>query len=725
MNMLPQTPPPPFRLLAAILAIAFLLIPRSDAHLVENFDPFPVGTAGTLAGWTGLYGTGTSVIDAWRVLNPAQTVPSGYPLIPAGAGSSRVFATSGGGSANYQMVAPFTGANTFGDTSTVYYALSVVPGLTGNNVQEMRFGGRVGTTSSVMLFGVRGNTSNTSSTQFKWQVGSILSTQTYPAGHWYRLQLKIDQSGGATNATGSLSVCDLTAGEVAFTAVDGLQGIALGLTSTTKLSQWTGWAMRTYGRQIVDGLRLSTLPAHAEIIVQQEAPYIHQWPWLGESDIYGYSPLFNSGPVSFDSSNRPYIRYGEYVQTINDEKTDWISLNFANTIRTAYPAWDGGFGDSAYYEQRVVFDGDDHAYMHIATAYMTSTSPLSYQGQLLYSADRCRTWKRIPLWDFKHVQIEHRDGHNDRNNTPIIMAKSNNGNTLYAITLTWSTNGILSAKKIQITNDSLGPMVHSGNGNSAISVGTKVFIVYASSTAVSGHAGTPVYARTYDRTNDSVSAPVLLGFGGTTIDNHNIPAITRDSRGYLHVVFGGHHTPELHYARSASADDTSSWTNAQVFGDESVNAWWGHTYVSLLCDPNDRLHVVTRWSGISYVMRLVYLTKQLVVPGQAEQPWSGVRPLVVPCRGNYQVWHHKLSMDADGHLQLFYEHEPHNLTQTEYAAYNLKFPGDNLSAEGSPPSGQYRWYNNVRPHWSTLLQSVNGGDSWRLVETPDLINAVH
>jgi hypothetical protein len=91
---------------------------------------------------------------------------------------------------------------------------------------------------------------------------------------------------------------------------------------------------------------------------------------------------------------------------------------------------------------------------------------------------------------------------------------------------------------------------------------------------------------TYDNEKGQWLGTWLVGEG---LDNHGGPALTVDSGGYLHVVFGPHHG-DFQYFRSARPNDASEWTSLGVFGARG-------TYPSLVCDSRDTLHVTYRGLG--------------------------------------------------------------------------------------------------------------------------------
>jgi len=89
---------------------------------------------------------------------------------------------------------------------------------------------------------------------------------------------------------------------------------------------------------------------------------------------------------------------------------------------------------------------------------------------------------------------------------------------------------------------------------------------------------------TFDRESQSWSKPVHIGDGE---DNHGGPALTCDSRGFLHVVFGPHAGEPFQHYRTAKPNDSSKWVAMARFGAHP-------TYPSLVCDPDDTLHVIYR-----------------------------------------------------------------------------------------------------------------------------------
>jgi hypothetical protein len=115
--------------------------------------------------------------------------------------------------------------------------------------------------------------------------------------------------------------------------------------------------------------------------------------------------------------------------------------------------------------------------------------------------------------------------------------------------------------------------------NKIITVGTKTHVVWLDAVA----EGFRVRGRTLDRTSGKWSEVTTIG---EAQDNHGGPALTVDSKGFLHVVFYPHHQA-VHYRRSLQPNDLSQWTEEETFGE-------GLSYPSLLCAPDDTLVVAAR-----------------------------------------------------------------------------------------------------------------------------------
>lgn len=85
----------------------------------------------------------------------------------------------------------------------------------------------------------------------------------------------------------------------------------------------------------------------------------------------------------------------------------------------------------------------------------------------------------------------------------------------------------------------------------AVRDGDKTFVVYQG-------PGLEPYAMTLDHGTGAWTAPVRVGDNPLATDMHGAPAVVIDGAGYLHVFYGGHHSPLLH-SRSRYPRNTGSW----------------------------------------------------------------------------------------------------------------------------------------------------------------------
>jgi hypothetical protein len=152
---------------------------------------------------------------------------------------------------------------------------------------------------------------------------------------------------------------------------------------------------------------------------------------------------------------------------------------------------------------------------------------------------------------------------------------------------------------------------------------------------------------TFDRGSGNWSKPVHVGDGE---DNHGGPALTCDSRGFLHVVFGPHARTPFQHCRSARPNDSSAWVALPRLGVHP-------TYPSLVCDPEDTLHVIYRGGRESgHPFKLIYQRRpsggtwsEPVALARCPEEWKG-----------YTHYHASLTISQSGML---------------HAAFNLYYDG--------------------------------------------------
>jgi hypothetical protein len=147
----------------------------------------------------------------------------------------------------------------------------------------------------------------------------------------------------------------------------------------------------------------------------------------------------------------------------------------------------------------------------------------------------------------------------------------------------------------------------------------------------------------------------------------------------------------------------------------------GYTYTALVCDKEDTLHLVSRWSGYERGRNcLVSLRKK------AGQPWDTQKLLVVPFRSAYSLYNHKINVDRLGRLFVNYSYYGTSLTEAEAEAYKKKWPEDNLRKPPGKEVGPWPKASRlgIKAHEPCMLISDDGGNTWRLALTKDFTDGI-
>ena len=421
-------------------------------------------------------------------------------------------------------------------------------------------------------------------------------------------------------------------------------------------------------------------------------------PYQHENEQFGYSldyPVSNQ--VYFDLENQPFIGSEHGIDTWRDGQR--VSSYFRTAVRSRIPSFEGiSFVTSS---SKIAFDGDNDLYL---------VTSVDRQAALLHSTDRGSTFSAYLLKEQRDMHrafdMEQFSGHNIPSGPPPVLCYRQTAsdeqlrwrqiNDLELLLPAKGDNRLLMGNPILISKQCIGLSAHSGIPSSLVSRGSKVHVIWAEATEPDAHVpGVPTYVATYDREEGKLGDPVLIGYGPPPNDVHNSPSITMDSQGYLHVLVGTHGQP-FPYARSLKPNDVySGWTEV-----EDVGEGLRQTYIGLVCDPEDTLHLVFRlwFGGTEYFPAGNYgaLCYQRKRPGE---PWEEARPLIVPPFSEYSVYYHRLTMDRMGRLLLSYDY------RSTYWFYQT----DHL----------YQTYH--RGNRRVLMMSGDGGDTWKLAETRDLL----
>ena len=455
-------------------------------------------------------------------------------------------------------------------------------------------------------------------------------------------------------------------------------------------------------------------------------------PWLadfvldpdrGPYEQYGYAPAYTRNVPVFDSLDRPYIRsrtsnpnYTSFVHTLAGG--GWERRGLLPAVRATYPNFAATVGAGGSRSDRVVFDLADRAYTPLTIRLRNG----SLRNLLLYSLDLCRTWSVAELPPGQ-IAIETWTGHNDLSGPPFLAFWARSGysgkhrsqvNTVRVTQPYFDGDAIVVPKPTFVTSTSLGLSRISGGSSFAATSGGTTFFTWPEATP-GDDRGVPIMLAAYDHATRTVSPAVELARVRPDDDLHVKPGICLDSQGYLHVVTGAHGGPFLYTRSRAPLRVDAGWTEPEPvltdgWADEKTGEREGRqTYLSLVCDARDVLHLVFRqWrQGCDpYHRGFAYgaLAHQRKAPGRT---WGKAKVILVAAHPGYSIFYHKLGMDHAGRLFLAVSYS---------GGDEIKDSKDRLARwriVAAQEITQRRYRRRM------VLMSDNGGGSWRLATTGD------
>jgi BNR repeat-containing family member len=147
----------------------------------------------------------------------------------------------------------------------------------------------------------------------------------------------------------------------------------------------------------------------------------------------------------------------------------------------------------------------------------------------------------------------------------------------------------------------------------------------------SNENGFEVKVRTYDHSTDRWSETYRIG---PAFDNHGGPALTIDSKGYLHVVYYPH-SDAMRYRKSLRPNDASEWTPETQFGPRL-------TYPTLIVGPDNTLYLTARRRNEGKEPWTVELFSK-----PEDGPWSDGTTIVRPNEGSYSQFQEAMAWGPD------------------------------------------------------------------------------
>ncbi|MGI6609138.1 MAG: BNR-4 repeat-containing protein [Limnochordia bacterium] len=418
-------------------------------------------------------------------------------------------------------------------------------------------------------------------------------------------------------------------------------------------------------------------------------------PFANERDLFGYAPDYPAGTEPyFDSANRPWMVAEGKLWRRGDQGWEAIEELFGVLSKRH------GVGDWSIHTGRIGFDGDCGAYIVVRQGSQIVLARVSGDGKTIHSVP-------LPGGTRGALTLETFTGHNGGEKPPAILRYVSTGAPPRDPKVKWGVdhrltlivphfdNGQLTiSEPVLVSDRCIGIADHSGLTSPLVSRGDQIFLIWGEASDVAAkHPGVPTYAASYNRKTGEMTKPALVGYAPPANDVHNVPGIVIDSQGYLHAILGAHNKP-FQYARSLQPHSTDmGWSQA-----EKVAAGYEQTYVGVVVDANDILHLVSRiWRRGSlfpglHDTALVYQTKK------GDGPWSKPQPFLLPATPHYSVYYQRLTIDRTGRLFVSYDYWP------TWSAYRSELIG-----QGPTQSGFGR----------ALLVSEDQGDHWAFVRDQD------
>ncbi len=416
-------------------------------------------------------------------------------------------------------------------------------------------------------------------------------------------------------------------------------------------------------------------------------------PYRHENEQFGYSPDFPTDwELYFDRDNRPATRTGEGVKTL--EAGEWRLTPISETARTRFDSFESVDRSLS----KISYDANGGVYLLAGS---------EDHSLLLYSGKPGRPFEAYDLGRDGLLDIEQFSGHNTAEAPPIVVrsygSRASEGwgavRTLELIPVRKHEDGGLHIDEpVVLSERALGVGQHAGVPSAVVSRGSRVHVIWQEATATDEDVpGAPAYVVTYDREKGALlGEPVRVAHGPPANNVHNRPSITIDSKGYLHAIAGTHNN-QFRYARTLEPN-----TAHQGWTDEERIPGSAQSYIGLVCDSDDTLHLVSRryrrhWDHDHTHAMLVYQRKE------SGDSWTEPRPLIIPPFAAYGIYYHRLTIDRKSRLFLSYSYFP------SYWFYRNDYIGGRRD-RGESPVGIFR----------RTMMSEDGGETWRFVMSCDL-----
>ena len=443
---------------------------------------------------------------------------------------------------------------------------------------------------------------------------------------------------------------------------------------------------------------------------------------------FGYEPVYELNVPSFDPWNRPCIRNRTASQHVTDHVDvlshgSWVERALLAAVHRDFPTFAATVNAGGYVSELVEFDGLGRAY----TLLEIRLKDGSLENLLLYSLDRCASWRTLKLpFGRRHgtsggrddgtATMEHFTGWNLSEDPPLIAvwrrASSWPGprasrNKLYVLRPTFHEGTLELPEPTLVTSRHLGMIQAAGGTSFAATAGSTSFIVWAE-VAPPGADASPAYVAALDRSSGLLGPATRVGGALPANDVHDMPGICLDGRGYLHMIIGAHGRPFC-YVQSRHPLDCRTWTAplhvlSAGYRDARSDAdgRGRQTYASLVCLPDDTLVLAFRQqrAGVDSVFAGRSYGALCLQRRPRDGRWSAPTRLVMRRdQPGYANFYQKLAVDRRGRLYL-----------------SLSY--------GDPSELPPRLRARHRYHHRMVLTSDDAGGSWRFARLQDYVGGV-
>lgn len=405
-------------------------------------------------------------------------------------------------------------------------------------------------------------------------------------------------------------------------------------------------------------------------------------PYCHENERFAYYPNY---PVFlepyFDMKNRPFMISGNKIMSFRNGQ--WTGADIPTNDNLTWK----------FNNTKIAFDNDNWVYVLITKK--------DNSNWLAYSSDEGVSFKTVQIPFKGECDIEQFTGHNTLAHPPVVAVHWQNQerdpkyfwrvvNDFYLVVTKKVGKDIVIDKHLKVTDKSIGiAALHSGIPGTIVSYGNKTHLIWAevSDPEDKSIEGVPTFAATYDYGTQTLSNPALIGFGPPANDIHNTPCITIDSMGFLHAMIGTHGS-SFRYARSLASNSTSKgWTESR-----SVGSKLSQTYIGMICDKNDRLHMVFRlWRDARPDFPEGFMAGMAIMSKDAlADEWDEPRYILRSPLTDYSVFYHKFGIDRTNKFYLSYDY------YTTYWFYRNDQMGSRRCLIMSPDGG-ISW--QMAPDW--------------------------